>query len=157
MFSHSIRLDDLSRHDVRALISSHVSNMRDSTPAEFAFAMDIDALKSDDISVWTLWDADILMGCGALKQLDNKHGEIKSMRTHRDYLRQGVAAALLDHIIAEAHSRQYHRLSLETGTADEFRPAITLYEKYGFQKGRAFAAYSESPYNQFYHMNIEMS
>lgn len=154
MFSHSIKLDDLSRDDVRALISSHVSNMHDSTPAEFAFAMDIDALRADDIDVWTFWSADILMGCGALHQLHDKHGEVKSMRTHSDHLRKGVAAALLEHIIAQARSRQYQRLSLETGTAEEFEPAITLYKKYGFQKGGAFAAYSESPHNQFYHLNI---
>lgn len=152
MASHSIISDDLSREDVRALIGSHVSNMHDTTPAEFAFAMDIDALRADDIDVWTLWDGDALMGCAALHQLDVSHGEIKSMRTHIDFLRQGVAASLLEHIIAEARARQYERLSLETGTGLEFKPAVQLYEKFGFQKGEAFANYGESPYNQFYHL-----
>lgn len=154
MCSYRIILDDLSRDDVRALISAHVSNMHDSTPAEFAFALNIDALKSEDIDVWTLWQNDAPIGCGALQQLDHQHGEIKSMRTHSDHLREGVAAKLLEHIIAQAHDRQYHRLSLETGTADEFMPAVALYEKYGFQKGRAFGNYAESPYNQFYHLNL---
>ncbi len=154
MSSYSIILDDLSREDVRALISSHVSNMHSTTPTEFAFAMDVDALKADDIDVWTLWDRDILMGCGALHQLNSSHGEIKSMRTHVDFLRRGVAALLLDHIISEARARDYNIVSLETGTASEFEPAVQLYKKYGFQKGGAFADYGEGPYNQFYHLTL---
>lgn len=154
MASHCIILDNLCRDDVRALISSHVTNMHDATPSEFAHALDIDALRSDDIDVWTLWGADALMGCGALYQIDDRHGEIKSMRTHEDYLRQGVAAKLLEHIIRQARLKQYQILSLETGTSQEFEPAVKLYEKYGFQKGRAFGSYSESPYNQFYHLTL---
>lgn len=154
MRSYNIKLDDLSRQDVRALISSHVSNMHNTTPTEYAFAMDIDALCSDDINVWTLWDKDVVMGCGALHQLDVYHGEIKSMRTHLDFLRRGVAAKLLDHIISVARSRDYKTLSLETGTGIEFDPAVQLYKKYGFQKGGAFSNYGESPYNQFYHLEL---
>lgn len=154
MSPYVIILDDLSRKDVRALISSHVSNMHSTTPKEFAFAMDVDALCADDINVWTLWDGDILMGCGALHHLDFMHGEIKSMRTHLDYLRRGVAAYLLEYIISEAHTRNYKKLSLETGTSAEFAPAVALYEKYGFEKGEVFGNYSESPYNQFFHLKI---
>ena len=94
------------------------------------------------------------MGCGALHALDRQHGEIKSMRTHLDFLRRGVAVAILEHIISEARVRQYQKLSLETGTSKEFEPAVHLYKKYGFQKGGTFANYDESPYNQFYHLKL---
>ncbi len=154
MSVYSIKIDDISRADVCDLISSHVSNMHSKTPQEYAYAIDIEALKANDIDVWTLWDGETLMGCGALHALDKQHGEIKSMRTHLDFLRRGVAASLLDHIISEARIRGYNILSLETGTTDEFEPAVQLYKKYGFQKGSAFANYDESPYNQFYHLKL---
>ena len=155
MSSLFVKVDDLSCSDVQALITSHVSNMYDTTPRAFAFAMDVDALRSDDVSVWTVRGNDgALMGCGALKQLGNNSAEIKSMRTHSDHLRKGVAAKLLDHIIKVSRKRSYTKLSLETGTGEEFNAAIRLYEKYGFQKGGAFASYSESPYNQFYHLSL---
>ncbi len=134
--------------------------MHETTPVEFAYAVDVDALKAPDISFWTAWSMhnhnikNDVMGCGALRQLSASSGEIKSMRTHPKHLRKGVAAKLLEHIIAEARSREYNIVSLETGTGSEFHPAIHLYEKYGFKKGRAFADYSESPHNQFFHLAL---
>ena len=153
MSAFSIKTDDLSRVDVQALIMSHVMDMQDSTPREFAFAMGVDALRSDNITVWSVWTNDgVLTGCGALKQLNDYSAEIKSMRTHRDHLRKGVAATLLQHIIEASRKRGYTKLSLETGTSADFSAAIGLYKKYGFQKGGAFASYNESPHNQFYHL-----
>ena len=77
-----------------------------------------------DITFWTAWQHDRLLGCGALRALDDAHGEIKSMKTDPQHLRQGVAAALLDHIIDEARRRCYRRLSLETGSMEAFLAAL---------------------------------
>ena len=94
------------------------------------------------------------MGCGALKFLGDSHGEIKSMRTHSDYLRQGVAAKILDHIISEARHRNYSHLSLETGTTSEFMPALNLYSKYGFKMEAPFGDYTDNAFSQFMHLNL---
>lgn len=160
--SITICLDDATSPEVCALINNHILDMHSSTPPEHAYAVDAHALQADDISFWTAWakgagtncNNDILLGCGALRQMSQNSAEVKSMRTHHDYLRQGVAARILEHIIAQARLRQFNLLSLETGTGAEFNPAISLYEKYGFQKGEAFGNYSESPYNQFYHIKL---
>ena len=86
---------------------------------------------------------------GALKELDATHGEIKSMRTAAAYLRQGVAAALLQHILAVSQQRGYRRLSLETGSMDAFIPARTLYARFGFKLCDPFSTYIEDPYSVF--------
>jgi putative acetyltransferase len=91
---------------------------------------------------------------GALKQLDAHAGEIKSMRTHPDYLRRGVAAALLEHIINQARARGLHRLSLETGSGLAFEPALALYRRHGFVNGAAFSDYQKSDFNQFLHLKL---
>jgi len=118
-----IELDDLSRPQIHALLEEHLQNMYALSPPECVFALDLDRLRQPDISFWTIWDGSQLLGCGALKELDSRHGEIKSMRTPQSLRRQGAGRAVLEHIIATARSRAYARLSLETGTAEAFRPA----------------------------------
>src|SRR5215470_14696040 len=81
----------------------------------------LESLRQPDITVWTLWDAGTLAGCGALKELDPQHGEIKSMRTASSHRRKGVATQLLQHLLAEAKRRGYTRVSLETGSMEFFR------------------------------------
>lgn len=102
------------------------------------------------MTVWTAWEGDALAGVGALRTLDGLAGEIKSMRTHPDRLRRGVAAALLEHIIAEAHARGLRRLSLETGG----EPALALYRKRGFAGGEPFAGYARSAFSRFLHLPL---
>ena len=99
--------------------------------------------------MWALWDAGTLAGCGALKELDAQHGEIKSMRTAAGHLRKGVGSFLLQHIISEANRRGYRRLSLETGSMSYFRPAHALYQKFGFKRCAPFADYREDPNSVF--------
>jgi putative acetyltransferase len=106
-------------------------------------------LRQPDVSFWSAWEGDELLGCGALKQLDGEHGEIKSMRTSSAHLRKGVAARLLQHIIDEAGRRSYRRLSLETGSAQAFAPARRLYARFGFQPCAPFADYVDDPYSVF--------
>ena len=149
-----IRRDDLSSEDVRALLALHLAGMRQNTPAGHVFALDLSGLQTPDMTVWTLRDNGELAGIGALKALGDGTGEIKSMRTHPDHLRKGVAVALLDHILDEAAMRGYLRVSLETGSGDSFEPALALYRKRCFTNGEAFGDYQASAFNQFLHLAL---
>ena len=141
--------DNLSHPAVLALIEEHVRGMYATSPETSVHTLDISELRSDDITLWTAWEDDELLGCGALKELDAAHGEIKSMRTATAHLRKGVAAALLDHIIAVARERGYTRLSLETGSEDGFEAALRFYERHGFEYCEPFADYELDPFSRF--------
>jgi putative acetyltransferase len=104
--------------------------------------------------MWSAWDASRIAGIGALKDLGDGTGEIKSMRTHPDYLRRGVAAAILDHLVSEARQRGLRRLSLETGSGPSFEAASALYRRRGFTAGEAFGGYRASEFNRFMHLPI---
>lgn len=150
-----IRQDDLSSDDVRALLALHLAGMAENTPPEHVFALDLSGLLAPEVTVWTVRDGPDLAGIGALKALGDGTGEVKSMRTHPDHLRKGVAAALLDHILDEAATRGYRRVSLETGVGDSFDAALALYRKRGFSNGEAFADYEPSAFNQFLHLPLQ--
>ena len=149
-----IRQDDLTGAPTRALLALHLSGMRDTTPPEHVFALDLTGLQTPDITVWSVWDGGEIAGIGALKALGDGTGELKSMRTHPAHLRKGVAAALLTYLIGEARRRGYSRLSLETGVGVAFEPALALYRRYGFAGGTAFAEYQPSDFNQFMHLAL---
>ena len=142
-----IRLDDLSGPEIRALLDEHVQSMHCLSPPGSVHVLDLAALRTPDISVWTAWSGDQLLGCGALKALTATHGEIKSMRTATPHLRKGVARALLAHILDEARRRGYARVSLETGSAAAFEPARQLYADFGFEPRGPFGDYVEDPYS----------
>ena len=144
-----IRLDDLSGPEVHDLLEEHLRNMRQLSPPESVHALDLDALRRPGITFWTVWAGGELLGCGALKELDRGHGEVKSMRTASAHRRKGVARAMLDHIIAEARDRSYARLSLETGSISAFEPAQRLYEDFGFARCTPFADYRDDPNSVF--------
>lgn len=144
-----IRNDNLISKDVIELVSEHKNAMLEITPEESVHALNLSELKDDCISFWTIWNHDYLMGCGALKELSNETGEVKSMRTHSTYLRQGVAERMLKHIIEQAKFRGYKRLYLETGVADEFIPAHRLYRKFGFVDCGPFDEYVEDVHSCF--------
>src|SRR5262245_34811585 len=115
-----IRLDDLAGPEIRALLAEHLEHMHQLSPPESVHALDVAALLQPEVTFWTAWSDGELLGCGALKELDPMHGEVKSMRTALAHQRKGVARAVLQHIIAEAHRRSYTRLSLETGSMPAF-------------------------------------
>ena len=150
-----IREDDLSGEAVRALLQLHLRGMHASSPPESVFALDVEGLTAPGVTVWTAWLSGRVAGMAALKELDERTGEIKSMRTHPDYLRRGVAAALLAHLIAVARSRGMRRLSLETGSGPAFAAALALYRGHGFFVGEAFAEYRAGEFNQFLHLALE--
>lgn len=144
-----IRIDDLQGPEIRQLLGEHLHSMTLHSPPESIHALDLDRLRAPDVTFWTSWEGADLLGCGALKELDPSHGEIKSMRTASRHLRRGVARALLAHILDEARRRGYARVSLETGTAAAFEPAQRLYASAGFACCEPFAGYVEDPYSVF--------
>ena len=149
-----VKPGDFDDARVKALLTRHLEGMHANSPPGHVFALDWSELQKPEISFYALWDGEDLLGVGALKELEPGVGEIKSMRTADAHLRKGVAATILDHIIAEAQRRGYRRLSLETGSGPAFEPAIKLYRKHGFIEGGAFDGYEKSPFNQFLHLDL---
>jgi putative acetyltransferase len=149
-----IRADDLTGAATQDLLRLHLAGMHANTPAGHVFALDLSGLRAPGVTVWSAWKGETVCGIGALKQLDDATGEVKSMRTHPDHLRRGVGAAILEHIIKEARTRGFRRLSLETGQGPAFEPALALYRRRGFVDGEAFADYVRSPFNQFLHLTL---
>jgi putative acetyltransferase len=150
----AVKIDDLRGPEIAALLSEHLRCMNEVSPPESVHALNLDGLRRPDITFWSVWNGSELAGCGALKALDATHGEVKSMRTAKAWLRQGVACALLGHIIADAKRRGYRKLSLETGSMQYFEPARTLYRKHGFQECPPFADYNLDPNSVFMTMNL---
>lgn len=150
-----IRLDDLSGAAIRALLEEHLRNMYEVSPPESVHALDLAGLRKPDVTFWTAWSGDDLLGCGALKELDPLHGEIKSMRTAPAHRRKGVARAILRHIIDEAKRRAYERLSLETGSMKAFEPAQRLYASFGFTCCPPFGDYSDDPNSVFMSISLD--
>lgn len=144
-----IERDDLTRPAVHALLREHLDRMYQLSPAESVHALDLAALRAADVSFWTAWQGDELVGCGALKELDARHGEIKSMRTPQHRRRRGAGRAILEHLIAEARARGHERLYLETGAADAFRPAQALYASVGFTFCGPFPPYRPDRHSVF--------
>jgi putative acetyltransferase len=144
-----IVVDDLSGPQIAGFLAEHVEEMRTITPLESKFALDLDGLRAPDITFWSVWDGDSLVGCGAIKRLNADHAELKSMRTAPARKRSGIASQLLRHILAETRTMGFIRLSLETGSSDFYQPARNLYEKFGFEYCEPFADYRPSPHNVF--------
>jgi putative acetyltransferase len=141
--------DDLSGTEIRALLETHFAGMLASSPPGSCHFLDFDGLNAPEVTFWSIWDGSALAGCGAVKELSAAHGEVKSMRTHADHLRKGMAARMLEHIIATARERGYQRLSLETGSTPDFDAAHGLYLHYGFEYCPPFGDYVEDPFSRY--------
>ncbi len=141
--------DDLEGPEIAALLREHVQGMVDTSLPDSIHTLSIEALRSPDIAVWSAWERSELLGCGALKELDDSTGEIKSMRTADDQLGKGVATEILQHIVKISRQRGYRSLYLETGSAPAFQPAHSLYLKAGFSYCGPFADYSDDPFSRF--------
>ncbi|MFO1461353.1 MAG: GNAT family N-acetyltransferase [Verrucomicrobiota bacterium] len=145
-----IRVDDLRGPEIAALLSEHLECMARNSPPESRHALDLERLRQPGITFWTAWDGAQLAGCGALKELNSLHGELKSMRTASGYRRRGVARRLLEHILLEAQRRGYRRVSLETGSMPYFEPARSLYASAGFTECEPFGSYRPDPNSRFF-------
>ena len=144
-----IEIDDLTRPQVHALLQEHLDHMHTLSPPESVHALDLSKLRAPDITFWTAWDGDTLLGCGALKALSDTHGEVKSMRTPTALRRRGAGRVLLQHIVETAIARGYERLSLETGAGEAFEPAHRLYLNAGFEECGPFGTYTPDPHSVF--------
>jgi len=155
-----IERDSPGRAAVQKLLSEHLADMFATSPAESVHALDSAALSGPDITFWTACEDSEVLGCGALKLLEQggagiKHGEIKSMRTAAHARGRGIGALLLTHILAEARRASYHRLYLETGSQDFFAPARRLYLRHGFDFCPPFAGYWDDPNSSFMTLTLD--
>lgn len=149
-----IRVDDLRGPEVAALLTLHLDDAAKHSPPGSVHALDLDALRGPDITFWTAWEGDDLLGCAALREIEPGHGEIKSMHTALAHRGKGVAAAIVEVVINEARQRGLKRLSLETGSTEAFAPARALYARFGFTKCAPFGAYVEDPFST--HMTLDL-
>lgn len=144
----TITEDDLSGEDVRALIAYHLSGMHAESPACKVHALPLEKLRQPGLTFYAARVNGALAAIGALKHLDETHGELKSMRAAPEFRGKGLGEAMLQHLLAVARSRGYARVSLVTGRTDAFAPAVTLYRKYGFENCEAFADYVVDDFSQ---------
>ena len=150
-----LREDDLTDPRVRDLVALHLNGMHENSPQENVFALGISSLQQSEVTVWSAWHDDQVAAIGALNEVDTQTGEIKSMRTHPDFLRMGIAGKVLEHIITVAQSRSYKRLCLETGSGEAFDAALGLYRKRAFIPCDAFGEYEKSEFNQFFALDLQ--
>lgn len=150
-----IEIDDLTRPAIHALLDEHLQSMHELSPPESVHALNLEKLRQPDFTFWSAWDGALLLGCGALKQLDSECAEVKSMRTPAALRRRGAGRALLAHLIDVAKARGYTSLSLETGAVEAFKPAQTLYESFGFVHCGPFGDYALDPYSVFMRLEIK--
>lgn len=144
----------LADDQVKTILEAHQRNMYEISPPGTSFALDLTGLSGPTISIFGAWEGDVLIAVGALNRLSESEAEIKSMRTHADHLGKGAAQAILNLTLETARADGVERISLETGTSDDFKPAVKLYLKNGFKAGEAFAGYANGPHNQCYHLAL---
>jgi putative acetyltransferase len=147
----SIQQDDLSGQPTRDLLAAHLAGMHANSPPGSVFALDLSGLQRSDVTVWAAWEGTNIAGIAALRGLSGGIGEVKSMRTHPDYLRRGVARRLLGFILAEARALGMKKVCLETGSGPDFEPALALYSSFGFSDGPAFGDYAPNAFSTFLH------
>lgn len=153
----AIREDDLAGEATRSLLALHLAGMRADSPPGGVNGLDMGGLDRSGVTLFTAWRGPAIAGMAALRRLGEDMGEVKSMRTHSDHLCTGVAAALLDHVIAVARERGMLRLSLETGSGPAFEPALALYRRRGFVEGASFGDYTPTDFNRFLHLDLRAS
>ena len=144
-----IVVDDLTGPEIEAFLNGHLSEMRAISPPGSTHALELNSLRRPGVTFWSAREDDAVLGCGAIKEIDLEHAEIKSMRTDPCHKNRGIASRLLAHIISESKLMGYTRLSLETGSADFFEPARKLYLKHGFDYCDPFAEYRKDPSSVF--------
>lgn len=144
-----IQVDDLRGPEIAALLEAHLDLMRSQSPPESVHALDLEKLREPDITFWTGWDGDELLGCCALKVLGAGQGEIKSMHTAQKARGRGIGAKMLTHLEDHARKSGLQTLSLETGSQDGFAPARALYTRFGYRVCGPFADYTNDPNSAF--------
>ena len=150
-----IAQDDPFAGDVRELLQTHLAFTRSITPAEFAFALDVDGLADPAVTFFSARRRGELLGICALKRHNDALAELKSMHTREAARGQGVGRAMVQHLLGVARRKGCTRVSLETGTTDDFVAARALYQKSGFQPGEPFGDYRASEHNNFMTIRLD--
>jgi len=140
--------------EVLELLNKHFIELRSVSPEGSTHVLDIEGLKDQNIKFWSLWEDNLLMGCGALKFLNKEHGEFKSIRVEDRFRKKDNGIKILKHLIFEAKKLNIKRISVETGTGDFFAPARKLFNKCGFKLCKPFDHYKEDPNSCYMSMLI---
>ena len=140
--------------EVNDLLKKHFIELRSVSPAGSTHVLDINGLKDPSIKFWSLWENNELVGCGALKFLEKKHGEFKSIRVADNYRKKGIGEKIIDHLIEEAKKLEVSKLSIETGAGNFFLPARKLFSKFGFKKCPPFAHYKIDPNSCYFTLDL---
>lgn len=146
--------DDLNGDRIQNLLQIHAEGMLANSPEGSCHFLDLSELRLPEVTVWSIWERDELAGCGALREIDASHGEVKSMRTVDEHLGKGVGRQMLEHLVDTARGRGYQTLSLETGSTAAFAAAINLYEGFGFQACGPFDSYEPNSFSRFYALHL---
>ncbi len=141
--------------EVNNLLKKHFIELRSVSPAGSTHVLDLEGLKDSTIKFWSLWENEDLIGCGALKFLDNQHGEFKSIRVADKFRKKGFGEKIIFHLIEEAKKLKIKKLSIETGSGNFFKSARELFKKFGFEPCEPFAHYKEDPNSCYYTKNID--
>lgn len=149
-----IKIDDLQGPAIAGLLSRHLEHMHNITPAGSVYALDLDALRVPEVTFWSAWKKDQIVGCVALKERSDELGEIKSLHTISEMRGSGVARKLVRQLIDNAQSKGLRRLSLETGNTSHFTPAQRLYLSFGFVQCAPFADYASDPHSHFMTLDL---
>jgi putative acetyltransferase len=150
----TIAVEDPRAEDVHALLEAHIDFARATSPPEHVHALKPDGLLEPGLTLYGARRGGVLLGVGALREVNADHAEIKSMHTAKASRGQGVGRVIVDHLLGVARLECYRRVSLETGTMDEFAPARSLYERVGFVTCAPFGIYTDNPYSTC--MTIEL-
>ncbi|MDB2651929.1 GNAT family N-acetyltransferase [Candidatus Pelagibacter bacterium] len=129
--------------EVHELLTKHFVELRAASPEGSTHVLDIPGLKDKSIKFWSLWQDEMLMGCGALKFLEKDHGEFKSIRIHDNFRRMGNGVNVINHLINEAKKLNIKKISIETGAGEFFKPARKLFKQCDFEICDPFAHYIE--------------
>ena len=140
--------------EVNHLLTKHFIELRSVSPDDSCHVLDIKGLKDSSIKFWSFWDNNQLIGCAALKFLDDEHGEFKSIRVEDNSRGKGVGEKIISHLIEVAKNEGIKRLSIETGAGDFFKSARKLFKKFGFKTCRPFADYKEDPNSCYFNLEI---
>ena len=149
-----IAIEDPATPDIVALLETHLTLMRSTTPPESVHALDVEALRGPEVTFWTVREGGAVAGCGAVKALDDRHGEVKSMHVREALRGQGIAGMLVETVLADARLRGFTRLSLETGSTHHFAAARGLYARYGFVECGPFGDYGHDPHSTFMTLDV---
>ena len=141
--------------EVNNLLKKHFIELRSVSPSGSAHVLDLEGLKDPTIKFWSLWENEDLIGCGALKFLDNQHGEFKSIRVADKFRKKGFGEKIIFHLIEKAKKLKIKKLSIETGSGNFFKSARELFKKFGFEPCEPFAHYKEDPNSCYYTKNID--